>query len=87
MSKSLETRKSDNVSETLQRNKEGYIWKLETNHFHGYFLQNHFGRIADYFQTMNERKGNDGDEIICKEHKGFIKNINGCCAIIREPIF
>jgi hypothetical protein len=38
-----------------------------------------FGKIAEYFQFMHKRKTHDGDEIVCKEQKGFIKNINGSC--------
>jgi hypothetical protein len=37
-----------------------------------------FGRIAEYFQ-LHKKKTFDGDGIVCKEQKGFIKNINGCC--------
>jgi hypothetical protein len=28
---------------------------------------------------MHRRKTCDGDGLVCKEQKGFIKNINGCC--------
>jgi hypothetical protein len=38
-----------------------------------------FGRITKYFQQIHKRKTFDGDGIVCKEQKGFIKNINGCC--------
>jgi hypothetical protein len=38
-----------------------------------------FGRIADYIQSINKRKSKSGDGIVCKEQKGFIKNINGSC--------
>jgi hypothetical protein len=38
-----------------------------------------FGRIADYFQSILKLKGKDGDGIVCRQQKGFIKNINGCC--------
>jgi hypothetical protein len=38
-----------------------------------------FGRIADNFQLIHKEKYIKGDRIVCKEHKGFIKNINGCC--------
>jgi hypothetical protein len=38
-----------------------------------------FGRIADYFQSIHKLKGKDGDGIVCRQQKGFIKNINGCC--------
>jgi hypothetical protein len=38
-----------------------------------------FGRISEYFQQMHKRKTADRNGIVCKEQKGFIKNINGCC--------
>jgi hypothetical protein len=38
-----------------------------------------FGKIAEYFQFIHKRKTHDGNEIVCYEQKGFIKNINGCC--------
>jgi hypothetical protein len=37
------------------------------------------GRKVDYFQMMHKRKSTDGDGIVCKEQKRFIKNINECC--------
>jgi hypothetical protein len=37
------------------------------------------GRIAEYFQTVSKDKSKNGDGIVGKEQKGFIKNINGCC--------
>jgi hypothetical protein len=38
-----------------------------------------FGRIAESFQDVNreKRKSNKEDGIVCKEQKGFMKNING----------
>jgi hypothetical protein len=38
-----------------------------------------FGRIADYFQMIPKDKSKNGDGIVCREQKGFAKNINGCC--------
>jgi hypothetical protein len=38
-----------------------------------------FGRISEYFQQMHKRKTADGNRIVCKKQKWFIKNINGCC--------
>jgi hypothetical protein len=38
-----------------------------------------FGRIGDYFQTVHKGKSKKGDGIVCREQKGCIKNINGCC--------
>jgi hypothetical protein len=31
------------------------------------------GRISEYFQQMHKRKTADGNGIVCKEQKGFIK--------------
>jgi hypothetical protein len=38
-----------------------------------------FGRIADHFQEIHKKKNAEGDALVCKEQKGFIRNINGCC--------
>jgi hypothetical protein len=43
-----------------------------------------FGRIAEYFQDINADKKVAGDEIDCKEQKGFSKNIEGCCNDCRK---
>jgi hypothetical protein len=38
-----------------------------------------FGRIAEYKQSIHKNKSEKGDGIVCKEQKGFIKNINRYC--------
>jgi hypothetical protein len=38
-----------------------------------------FGRIAEYVQHVNKRYTQDGNGIVSKEQKGFIKNVKGCC--------
>jgi hypothetical protein len=35
-----------------------------------------FDRFADYFQTFHKGKSKKGDGIVCREQKGFIRNIN-----------
>jgi hypothetical protein len=38
-----------------------------------------FGRISEYFQQIHKRKAADGNGVVSKEQKGFIKNVSGCC--------